>query len=55
MPRYYIYRTTTDKVADSLNHITESGDSVVQSVHTGGRDWVLICTKSAAAEAVSRG
>jgi hypothetical protein len=44
---YYIYRTTTDKLADSLNRITEAGDYITDTVHIGGRDWVIVCRKGA--------
>lgn len=44
-PTFYVYRTTTDKLADSLNHITESGDTVIAPTHVGGRDWVIVCCK----------
>jgi hypothetical protein len=44
---YYTYRCTTEKLADSLNRITESGDFVADIFHVGGRDWVLVCRKGA--------
>lgn len=44
---FYIYRSTTDKLSDALNSIVEAGDTVVQPVHTGGRDWVVVCRKGA--------
>ncbi len=40
---YYIYRSTTDKLADHLNRITGMGDTVGSVHFTGGRDWVLVC------------
>ena len=44
--KHYVFRTTTDKLAESLQHIIESGDAVVADpVHVGGRDWVLLCRK----------
>lgn len=42
---YYIFRCTTDKLSDSLNRITEAGDHITEVVHTGGRDWVIVCRK----------
>lgn len=44
---YYTYRCTTEKLADAMNSIVAAGDTIVESVHTGGRDWVLICRKGA--------
>jgi hypothetical protein len=41
----YLFRSTTDKLADHLNHITECGDSVVGQHFVGGRDWVIVCRK----------
>lgn len=41
--RWYKYRSTFDKLDEHLNHIAESGDTVVSIHHIGGRDWVLIC------------
>lgn len=46
---FYIYRCTTQQLEQSLNNVVESGDTVVQPVHVGGRDWVLICRKGVAA------
>lgn len=40
---FYVYRSTTDKLEQHLNNITESGDVIVGTHHVGGRDWVLIC------------
>jgi hypothetical protein len=45
---FYIYRCTTQQLEQSLNNVVESGDTVVQPVHVGGRDWVLICRKGGA-------
>lgn len=42
---FYVYRTTTEKLADALDRITDAGDTVREPVHVGGRDWVLICLK----------
>lgn len=47
---FYLYRCTTDKLAESLNTITQSGDSPVWPVHTGGRDWVIVCRKGSDTE-----
>lgn len=45
---HYIFRTTTDQLAASLDRIVEAGDQVLWPVFTGGRDWTLICQKAAA-------
>jgi hypothetical protein len=42
---YYIFRCTTDKLADALNNIEASGDSVSWVNHLGGRDWLIIARK----------
>lgn len=42
---YYIFRSTTDKVAEHMNHIEESGDTIIAPTFTGGRDWVIVCRK----------
>lgn len=44
----YKYRCTSDKLDAALEHIHESGDTLLQAVFTGGRDWVLICLKAGA-------
>lgn len=38
----YAYRSTTDKLNDAFQHIERSGDRVLDWIHTGGRDWVVI-------------
>jgi len=57
--RWYKYRSTFDKLDEHLNHIAESGDTVVSIHHVGGRDWVLICRvgqpRGALAAAVTAG
>lgn len=40
--KHYTYRTTTDKLAGHLDHITESGDAVLAVQFVGGRDWVIV-------------
>lgn len=43
---HYVFRSTTDKLADHMQHITESGDTVIgDPTFVGGRDWVLLCRK----------
>lgn len=44
---FYVYRCTTDKLSDSLTRITEAGDTILWPVWVGGRDWIVICRKSA--------
>lgn len=45
---YYLFRSTTAKLCDHLQHIAESGDTVVWPAFVGGRDWLLICRKGGA-------
>lgn len=45
-PGFYVYRTTTDKLGESLNRISDSGDQIRETVHVGGRDWVVVCVKA---------
>lgn len=43
---HYIFRSTLDKLPEHIQHITESGDTVVgDPTFVGGRDWVLLCRK----------
>lgn len=42
---YYLFRSTTAKLAGHIQHIEESGDSVAWPVFIGAREWVLICRK----------
>lgn len=41
--KWYVIRTTTDKLNDTLARITEAGDFVVPPLYPmGGRDWVVL-------------
>jgi hypothetical protein len=42
---YYVFRSTTEKLGEHMTHIEESGDTIVTSVFTGGRDWSVVCRK----------
>lgn len=42
----YFYRCTEQQLGDALDRIHESGDTLLQAVYKGGRDWVLICRKA---------
>lgn len=42
----YFYRCTEQQLGDALERIHESGDTLLQAVYKGGRDWVLICLKA---------
>lgn len=44
----YFYRCTEQQLAEALDRIHENGDTLLQAVYKGGRDWVLICLKAAA-------
>ena len=46
--RHYVYRSTTDKLQEALDRITNSGDAIASVHHVGGRDWVIIATRDAA-------
>jgi hypothetical protein len=41
----YFYRCTEQQLNDALQRIHESGDTLLQAVYKGGRDWVLVCRK----------
>lgn len=43
----YAFRCTEQQLNDSLARIDEAGDTLLQAVYKGGRDWVLICRKAA--------
>lgn len=43
--QFYMFRSTTEKLPEHMQHITESGDSVLDKTFVGGRDWVLLCRK----------
>lgn len=43
---HYIFRTTTDQLAASMDRVVDSGDQILWPVFTGGRDWVLVCIKA---------
>lgn len=43
----YFFRCTEQQLGDSLAKIHESGDTLLQAVFKGGRDWILICQKAA--------
>lgn len=43
---FYIFRSTTEKLAQHLNQITGDGDQVFATHHTGGRDWIIVCRKA---------
>jgi len=43
---FYVYRCTTDKLAESLTRIAEAGDTIVQPTWVGGRDWIIVCRKA---------
>lgn len=45
----YFYRCTEQQLNDALQAIVESGDTLIQAVFKGGRDWVLICRKASIA------
>jgi hypothetical protein len=47
MERIYPFRTTLDKLEHAHRQVTESGDEVLERHWVGGRDWVLICRKTA--------
>lgn len=47
--KHYVFRSTTDKLPEHMQHIIESGDTVVgEPTWVGGRDWVLLCRQGAA-------
>lgn len=46
---FYLYRTTTEKLAEALDKIEASGDTIVKPEHVGGRDWIVICRRTGVA------
>lgn len=42
---YYLFRTTTAKLCEHIQHIIESGDQVMWPVFIGAREWVIVCQK----------
>lgn len=46
--RHYVYRSTTDKLQNALDSITNAGDTIASVHHVGGRDWVIIAIRDAA-------
>lgn len=43
---FYLYRSSTEKLAGHLQHIEESGDEVISPQFVGGRDWIVVCRKT---------
>lgn len=41
--KHYPYRTTYDKLEQSLATVQDAGDVVLSTHFLGGRDWVLLC------------
>lgn len=44
----YSFRCTEQQLNDELARIHAAGDTLLQAVYKGGRDWVLICLKATA-------
>ena len=42
---HYTYRTTEDKLPDHLDRIADAGDTVLQIVYKGGRDYLVIARR----------
>lgn len=44
--KHYVFRSTTEKLPEHVQHIRESGDTIIgDPTFVGGRDWVLLCRK----------
>jgi len=43
----YLYRCTEQQLEEHLKRIAEEGDAVEHVIFKGGRDYVLVCRKSA--------
>jgi hypothetical protein len=42
---HYTYRATEDKLAEDLDRIEASGDTIVQVLHKGSRDYLVIARR----------
>lgn len=48
-PRFYVYRSTADKLNDAFERIADEGDEIVPPLyHLGSRDWLVLVRKAAA-------
>lgn len=46
MAEFYLFRSTTARLTEHLQHIEESGDTVVGVAFMGGeKHWVIVCRK----------
>lgn len=46
MAEYYLFRSTTPRLTGHLQHIEESGDTVISAAFMGGeKHWVIVCRK----------
>ena len=46
MDKFYLFRSTTDRLAGHLEHIEESGDTVLGMAFLGGeKHWIIVCRR----------
>jgi hypothetical protein len=45
MSEFYLFRSTTPNLTGHLQHIEESGDSVISMAFVGEKHWIIVCRK----------
>jgi hypothetical protein len=46
MDKFYLFRSTTDRITGHLEHIEESGDTVLGMAFLGGeKHWIIVCRR----------
>jgi hypothetical protein len=46
MDKFYLFRSTTDRLTGHLEHIEESGDTVLGMAFLGGeKHWIIVCRR----------
>jgi hypothetical protein len=47
MDKFYLFRSTTDRLTGHLEHIEESGDTVLGMQFVGEKHWIIVCRRGA--------
>jgi hypothetical protein len=46
MDKFYLFRSTTERLTGHLEHIEESGDTVLGMAFLGGeKHWIIVCRR----------
>jgi hypothetical protein len=45
MEKFYLFRSTTERIVGHLEHIEESGDTVLGLAFTGEKHWIIVCRR----------